>query len=193
MNRFESKYFNSAKLMVEALILILEKKDFEYITVKEICQKAGVNRSTFYLHYENTSDLLRECLDMLNIKLEAKFNNKEIKDIDLNTNKLEDLIFINSLFLKPYLEYIKENRKTYKAIYKNPNLFDDKSGLNRLYELIFKPIMTKFKINESEIEYILDYYITGISSIVIRWVQQDCIDDIEKIMDIIMKCVRPYN
>lgn len=33
--------------MDEALILLLEDKDFEYITVKEICRKAGVNRSTF--------------------------------------------------------------------------------------------------------------------------------------------------
>ena len=46
--------------MDEALIALLEKKDFEYITIKEICGKAEVNRSTFYLHYENTTDLLRE-------------------------------------------------------------------------------------------------------------------------------------
>ena len=39
---------------------LLEKKDFTYITVKEICEKAGVNRSTFYLHYETVSDLLAE-------------------------------------------------------------------------------------------------------------------------------------
>lgn len=50
MNKFESKYFNTALLMNQALILLLEKKEFEYITVKEICEKAGVNRSTFYLH-----------------------------------------------------------------------------------------------------------------------------------------------
>ena len=47
MNKFESKYQNTARLMDEALILLLEDKDFEYITVKEICRKAGVNRSTF--------------------------------------------------------------------------------------------------------------------------------------------------
>lgn len=46
--------------MDEALITLLEKKDFAYITIKEICEVAGVNRSTFYLHYENTSDLLEE-------------------------------------------------------------------------------------------------------------------------------------
>ena len=60
MNKNESKYFNTAIRMAEALITLLEKKDFEYITIKEICDTAGVNRSTFYLHYENTSDLLKE-------------------------------------------------------------------------------------------------------------------------------------
>ena len=57
MNKNESKYFNTAIKMVEALFTLLEKKDFEYITIKEICNTAGVNRSTFYLHYVYTSDL----------------------------------------------------------------------------------------------------------------------------------------
>ena len=60
MNKNESKYFNTAVRMDEALIALLEKKEFSYITVKEICDTAGVNRSTFYLHYENTGDLLKE-------------------------------------------------------------------------------------------------------------------------------------
>ncbi len=62
MNKNESKYFNTALLMDEALLQLLEKKDFAFISVKEICQKAGVNRSTFYLHYETTNDLLEETI-----------------------------------------------------------------------------------------------------------------------------------
>ena len=46
--------------MDEAFLELLEEKDFAYITVKEICEKAGVNRSTFYLHYETVNDLLAE-------------------------------------------------------------------------------------------------------------------------------------
>ena len=46
--------------MDEAFLKLLEEKDFAYITVKEICEKAGVNRSTFYLHYETVNDLLAE-------------------------------------------------------------------------------------------------------------------------------------
>ena len=44
MNKNESKYFNTAIKMDEALITLLEKKDFEYITIKEICV-SGLFRS----------------------------------------------------------------------------------------------------------------------------------------------------
>ena len=46
MNKNGSKYFNTAVKMDEALMSLLEKKDFEYITVKEVCTEAGVNRET---------------------------------------------------------------------------------------------------------------------------------------------------
>ena len=65
MNKAESKYFNTAKKMDNALISLLDEKSFEYITVSEICKKANVNRSTFYLHYENTVDLLNETVRYL--------------------------------------------------------------------------------------------------------------------------------
>ena len=66
MNKAESKYFNTALRMDEALISLLRVKDLEYITVKEICEKAGVNRSTFYLHYETIGDLLSETIETVN-------------------------------------------------------------------------------------------------------------------------------
>lgn len=40
MNKSESKYFNTAKKMDIAFLELLEQKDFEYITVKEICKKS---------------------------------------------------------------------------------------------------------------------------------------------------------
>lgn len=66
MNKSERKYFATAAKMDEAFLEILEKKDFAYITVKEICAAAGVNRSTFYLHYETLDDLLSESISHIN-------------------------------------------------------------------------------------------------------------------------------
>ena len=65
MNKSESKYFNTAVKMDMALISLLNKKSFEYITIKELCDTAGVNRSTFYLHYDTIGDLLTETTSFL--------------------------------------------------------------------------------------------------------------------------------
>lgn len=74
MNKHESKYFNTAILMDEALINLLNKKNIEYISIKEICDAAGVNRSTFYLHYESINDLVNETMDYINKKFINCFN-----------------------------------------------------------------------------------------------------------------------
>ena len=74
MNKSESKYFNTALRMDEALIELLEHKDLEYITVKELCQQAGVNRSTFYLHYDTISDLLNETMETINQRFLSYFS-----------------------------------------------------------------------------------------------------------------------
>lgn len=61
--------------MDEAFLALLEQKDFAYITVKELCQKAGVNRSTFYLHYETVGDLLAESVEYMHRQFMAQFSN----------------------------------------------------------------------------------------------------------------------
>ncbi len=65
MNKSESKYFHTALRLDEALIALLEEKDLEYITVKEICQRAGGNRSTFYLHYETVADRVETVAEII--------------------------------------------------------------------------------------------------------------------------------
>ena len=79
MNKSESKYYNTSLLMNQALIELLNKKDYEFLSVKEICKKAGVNRSTFYLHYDNIDDLLYETIENLNKNFSACFG-EENKD-----------------------------------------------------------------------------------------------------------------
>ena len=88
MKNSESKYYNTALLMNEALLFLLEKKDYEFITIKEVCEKAGVNRTTFYLHYESIDDLLLETVAMINKKFYAAFDSKYLDVHNLNKNDL---------------------------------------------------------------------------------------------------------
>ncbi|MCD8149684.1 MAG: TetR/AcrR family transcriptional regulator [Clostridiales bacterium] len=100
MNKFESKYYDTAVRMVKAFLDILETKDFEYITVKEICTKAGVNRSTFYLHYETMSDLLGESAEYISDTMSGYFD-QDSRIQDVSAMDKNDLYFINAEHLIP--------------------------------------------------------------------------------------------
>lgn len=48
------------RLIREALLGLLETNPLEKIKVSQLCESAGVNRATFYRHYESIHDVLRE-------------------------------------------------------------------------------------------------------------------------------------
>ena len=48
------------RLLQEALLELLENKDLNAIEVSELCRTAGINRTTFYNHYNNVGDLFEE-------------------------------------------------------------------------------------------------------------------------------------
>lgn len=48
------------RLMKDALMELLARKNLVNISVKEICETADVHRTTFYLHYSDPAELLRE-------------------------------------------------------------------------------------------------------------------------------------
>ena len=121
MNKSESKYFHTALRMNEALISLLEKKDLEFITVKEICETDGVNRSTFYLHYETISDLMNETVEMVDKRLLSYFSQRERDALsEMNGADLKELVLVSRAYLLPYLRFIRDNKHVYRAAFRNP-------------------------------------------------------------------------
>ena len=190
MNKNESKYFNTAIRMDEALITLLEKKDFEYITIMEICETAGVNRSTFYLHYENTSDLLKETTRYISDKhlTYYEIDQKRIS-LQFETCKREELLFITDEYLVPYLKFIKDNQRLFKVSIKQFNSFNMNEVYGRMFEHIFNPILERFHVPEKERAYVMKFYLTGVFAIVMEWLGKNCSDDIETVTRVITDCV----
>lgn len=190
MNRSESKYFNTASLMDEALLLLLEKKPFEYITVKEICEKAGVNRSTFYLHYETMANLANECLQNATEQMQKKYDETHsFGRFDIAATSLNELNFITPQYLHPYLEFVQENKQLYKAVISQPSVFYAEQRFSDMYQGIFKPILNRYHFSDWEKKYRIPFYIKGMWAIIEEWLRTDCSDDIEKIMRVLMSCV----
>ena len=185
MNKQESKYTATASLMDEALLLLLEKKELAAITVKELCEKAGVNRTTFYLHYENMHDLLEETIEMINKKFLDSLSN--VSGIN---HKKE--VLTNEKYLKPYLNLIKENRRAYRVIHQKGNLFNIQKTFNVLYETIFSPALSNFKVSEKEKKYVLAFYTQGTMAIIGQWLDGNCEDYVDMVMDLIMRHTQAY-
>lgn len=192
MNKSESKYFNTALLMNQALIELLNKKDYEYITIKEICARAGVNRSTFYLHYEKIDDLLEECVENTSKQFFKYFDQNEEKFIEkIKTCSQDELILITPEYLTPYLTYIKDNKLIYQMAVKHSSIMKSYEKFNYLNKHIFQPVFQRFNIDERSANYIITFYLHGINAIINEWIKNNCRDEIGYIEDLIIKCIIP--
>lgn len=192
MNKNESKYFSTAALMDEALMSLLEVKDFEYITVKEICEKAGVNRSTFYLHYDNVTDLLEETMESTLEKFIGMFPTSPESLIPAITDApLDELIFIKREYLRPYLTFIREHKSVFKAAFRNPVCMRTEERMENVSKYVLLPILRRFRVSEEDQPYLVGFYIHGCMAIVREWMKNDCRDPVEKIERIIIDCIQP--
>ena len=147
MNKHESKYFNTALLMNEALIRSLDKKDYEYITVKEICDIAGVNRSTFYLHYETMEDLLLETIESMFNDLKNRYTSDFVTEKIIDSKNMDSMKLFTREYSIPYLSFLKEHKKAFMVAINHQALFKVESIFNALYKTLFEPILSRFKVS----------------------------------------------
>ena len=160
--------------------------------MREICARAGVNRSTFYLHYENTSDLLRETVEMIDERFRASV--ADATDDKTGGERLaglprEELFLLTDRRLLPYLDFIKRNRRVYAVLHAHAELF----GVEKTYELffrsVFSPSLSRYGISEEKHAYMMAFYRHGLAAILMRWVQTGCETPAEEIAALIRQCV----
>jgi len=104
-----------------AIDLIITSPE-RFPSIKEIIEKAYINKSTFYYHFKNTDDLFREIEQKMMGDIGAKF-------IDLTNTGFTDRFFI------PYLRLLKKNEALFRAIIlQTKNVSTKNSFLDILYD-----------------------------------------------------------
>ena len=193
MTRSESKYFATAARMDEALFQLLEEKDFAYITVKEICERAGVNRSTFYLHYETVNDLLVESARYIIDKLIENMPQDSAEFIEkIQTRPLEELHLITPEYLSPYLNFIKDHRRIFRTALEQSSVLGLEDAYLALNRHVFAPILNRFQVPSSGQKYIMPFYIHGLMAIINEWLKEDCKDSVEQLISVMQLCIPVY-
>lgn len=86
----------------EALLVLLEEKELHQISVKELCARANVARSTFYAYY----DVLDDCM----LSIENRFL-YEIARMNTELASCDKIETIDLSFFEDTIKFIKENRK----------------------------------------------------------------------------------
>ena len=56
-NANDQRYVRTEAAIREAFLRLLGEMPLEKVSVKHLCEKAGISRNAFYLHYENTTAL----------------------------------------------------------------------------------------------------------------------------------------
>ena len=149
------------RLLRENLLELLKEKPVEYITVKELCELAELNRSTFYAYYNDVPALYREMGGELAQAL------------------LDHIRAINQggqIDTAPMLSYIRDNRELFHLL-----VYRDKY-LNANQPVQLQIIQGYFDISPElhlpcapeEREYFLQYLYMGGTGIIHRWVQNGC-------------------
>ncbi len=185
MKKNESKYFYTASLMNQALLSLLEKKDIDFITITEITRKAGVNRSTFYLHYDNIYELLQETLENLNKEFISSFENI----VSLNVKSANNAFLLKEEYLIPYLKFCKKNYHILKLVYQKPQLFGNEKVYKKIYDTILYPAISQFLKDETQKIYVLEFFTQGVVGIIRKWIELDCKTEMEEVVNIIKNCV----
>ncbi len=144
--------------LADSLKELLTKKSFSKITVTELVENCGVNRKTFYYHFEDIYALLRWMLekDMVSVLISEELTTEPEKVI------------------RYALDYINQNRQLLTCVI---NELDHDQLRHFLYEDLSAPIRAVIQKAEQECglmleedyrEYLTSFYTSGMSGMIIR-------------------------
>lgn len=104
------RIIKTKKLLYEALMTLLKERSFEELKVSDICEKALINRSTFYAHYSDKYDLLDAFIKDIKTSLKEELEKNE----NITNTKEYYLEMLRILFL-----HVKTKESFYSAILVN--------------------------------------------------------------------------
>lgn len=161
MNRKQELNAFIKSCITDALLLLMQEKTFEEITITELTQTAGVGRASFYRNFKSKQDVLAQHLSDLLVEWGKDFETKGDKDY-----------FNESLFRHFY-----KHKDVYLLLYQQ--------GLSNL---IYDSIRQAFKFDESanNIErYVKSTFAGLVFGMVDEWMRQGMQESPEELLFLI--------
>ena len=158
----------SIRQIENAFMTLLQTKEVNEITVAEICQKADLNRSTFYANFLDIYDLAEKIKEHLEADLNEQFN---------GITNVVGGSFENTV---RFFAHIKENQLFYRSYFR---LGHDKNFQLINYDI--NEVLISF--NNKNIEYHVEFFRNGLNAVIKLWLNNACKESPEEIADVIRK------
>lgn len=162
MEKENQRIMLTKRLLKEALLTLMAEKNIQQISVSELCQTAGINRSTFYNHYGSQFDVLKE--------LEHDTANK-IKEVLDKKNPDKSI----SKKVETMCTFLLENKAVSKVLFRN-NTADDKFAefLFTIPQMCDSYNMISDRHDDVTKDLIMTFLTNGSYSLIRKWLLDDC-------------------
>ncbi len=165
MNKKDLRVVKTQNVLYITLLNLMKEHPFEEIKVSDICNKALINRSTFYAHYADKYDLLSEFIQELKNSLTCEL--KKNKNISNTREYYLEMI-------KLFLDHIEAKRESYLAI-----MIHNRNSITMdiIYDVLDHDITShlqqdqSLKKNDIPGEIIAKFYIGAVVNVGIEWLK----------------------
>lgn len=160
------RVIQTKRIIKDAFIELYKVNTIDNISVKELTNKAGFNRGTFYIHYQDIYDLLSEIEE--EVLSEFQKLGIKIKDYDISSFDPKEPIPATSEVLK----YLKSNRNYMEALLGKNSA---PSFSTKWKNIVKQHLLAKLKIENRSYrgysDYLLELILSATIGVVTYWVQ----------------------
>lgn len=176
MNKDDRRVRKTKKALYEAMAALLNEKNIQKISIKELTDKADINRATFYTHYQDIYDLYEQ------------MENNTMQDIG-------SIIYTNSIhtyddILKDLVCYINDNQKVMGMFLNENTKYSFYNRFSNYLEIKYLELLKNDFPNlniTTELNYFIQYHIHGFLAILTAWVEKEYLDSKEKIIELLIQ------
>lgn len=156
----------SKAALKEALITLMQLKEYRDISIKDIVHEADLNRGTFYKHYQYKEELLEETINDVTTDLITSFR-EPYKDVDSFDPKS-----MTSTAIKIF-EHVHQHASFYSLVVKSNILF---SFQNKICDTIKKLTLQDLLQNRTDLKVnanlLASYHAYAIFGLIIEWINE---------------------
>ena len=178
----------SKKMIRESLYELMREKPLNKISVTEICQRADINRSTFYAYYTDIYDLHQKIINEF-FSLQKNVI-KHIKESIKAKNALDEFVYDDFYtIVHYYLETVEDNTDLYKFIFNQnaDNSVHASFGKVTYHTIrdVLNPLIEEDR--SDELKKAFTFVAGGTTAMIMKWVENNCDTPIDALSSYIAK------